>query len=145
MAKLFVAIYTFFLNLFGVSQSTPSSVPSVSLPSREDIVRNFCELINEGNISDAVSMMDISDDTTKQSWGVTFNNFSSFNLVNIEKSSIDERGNSFEVDIDITLKEDLTNLPIPNYGWENGMNKRWINLIEKEKGIYKITEIATGP
>jgi hypothetical protein len=127
---------------------TPTAVPSgqdVPLPSKEDVVRTFCNLVNEGRISDAVGMMDISDDTVKQSWGVYLNNFSSFKLVDINKSKINESGNSFEVDINVTLKKNLTNLPIPNYGWENGINKRWINLIEKEKGLYKISEIATGP
>jgi hypothetical protein len=128
--------------------ATPAAVasgPNVPLPSKEDIVRTFCELINEGKISDAVGMMDINDDAVKQSWGVYLNNFSSFKLISIGKSKIDESGNSFEADIDVTLKENLTDLPIPNYGWENGLNKRWINVVEKEKGMYKISEIATGP
>jgi hypothetical protein len=128
--------------------ATPVATPSgqnVPLPSREDIVRTFCNLINEGRISDAVGMMDIKDDSVKQSWGVYLNNFSSFKLISIGKSKIDDSGNSFEVDINVTLKKNLTDLPIPNYGWANGVNKRWINLIEKEKGKYKIAEIATGP
>jgi hypothetical protein len=127
---------------------TPTAIPSgqnVPLPSKENIVRTFCNLINEGRISDAVGMMDIKDDTTRQSWGVYLNNFSSFKLISIGKSKIDETGNSFEVDIDVTLKKNLTDLPIPNYGWANGVNKRWINVVEKEKGKYKIAEIATGP
>jgi hypothetical protein len=129
----------------------PTSFPTntvfqnVPLPSKEDIVRTFCGLIDEGRISDAVSMMDVKDETTRQSWGVSLNNFSSFKLVDIKKSAIDETGNSFEVDINVTLKKNLTDLPIPNYGWVNGMNKKWIGVVDGGSGHYKITGIATGP
>lgn len=130
------------------SISTPTATPvgeNVPLPSKEDVIGTFCELINEGRISDAVSMMETKDDATRQSWGVSLDNFSSFKLVDIKKSSIDETGNSFEVDINVTLKKNLTDLPIPNYGWVNGMNKKWINLTEIGQGHYKIAGIATGP
>lgn len=125
---------------------TPAAVQqNVPLPSGEDIVRIFCNLVDEGRISEAVGMMDIKDDTVKQSWGVYLSNFSSFKLVEINKSKIDDSGNSYEVDINIALKKNLTDLPIPNYGWVNGINKKWINLVKKETGLYKISEIATGP
>jgi len=53
-----------------VSMGTPVSSASqnVPLPSKEDIVRTFCELIDEGRISDAVSMIDTTDKTAKQTW-----------------------------------------------------------------------------
>lgn len=134
----------------GVNQinATPTgnlAQQNVPLPSKEDTVRTFCNLIDEGKISEAVSMMDIKDETTKQAWGVYFNNFSSFELINIKKSTLDKTGNSFEVDIKITLKEDLQNLPIPNNGWVNGVNKKWIDVVDNGPSRYKISGIATGP
>jgi hypothetical protein len=125
--------------------NTLSESQVVPMLTKEDVVRTFCNLINEGRISEAVGMMDIIDDTVKQSWGVYFNNFSKFELVDINNSKMDPNGNSFEVDINVTLKKNLTNLPIPNYGWENGVNKRWIVLAEKGNNEYKVSEIATGP
>jgi hypothetical protein len=125
--------------------SSPSPEISAPLSSKEDIVRTFCELIDEGRISDAVFMMDLKDDAERQSWAVSLNNFSSFKLVNIKESKIDKTRNSFEVDIDVSLKKNLADLPIPNYGWVDGINKRWINLKEVETGKYKIAGIATGP
>ena len=128
--------------------STPTVLPSqqnAPLPSKEDVVRIFCKLIDEKRISEALYMMDINDDMLKQSWGVYLNHFSSFKLTNIKKSSTDKTGNSFEVDINVILKENLTDSSIPNYGWDNGINKRWISLVEKEPGKYKISGIATGP
>jgi hypothetical protein len=118
---------------------------NVPLPTKEDTVRTFCNLIDEGRVSDAITLMDINDETVRQSWGVYLNNFSSFKLVNIGKSKIDETGNSFEVEINVTLKKNMSDLPISNYGWVNGVNKRWFNLVKKENGLYRISEIATGP
>lgn len=131
-------------NLVSPSPSGSSS-QNVPLPSKEDAVRTFCSLIDEGKITEAVSMMDIKDDDVRQSWGVYLNNFSSFKLMSIKKSMVNETGNSFEVDIDVKLKKNLTDLPIPNYGWENGVNKRWISVVDTGRGLYKINEIATGP
>lgn len=118
-------------------ETTSDSVP---LPSKEDTVRSFCNLIDEGRVSEAVNMMNTEEDTEKQAWGVTFNSFSSFKLISTKPSSIDDTGNSFEVDIDAVLKSGKE-----SYGWINGINKRWINLVEYEKGKYKIVGIATGP
>lgn len=122
-----------------------NTLVSVPTPTKEDIIKTFCSLIDEGDITKAISMMDLEDDDIKQSWGVIFNNFSSFKLIEIQKSKIDVSGNSFEVLIDVSLKKDLVDLPIPNYGWFDGENTRWINLIEETPNVYKISEIATGP
>lgn len=132
-------------NATPLPESNVSQQQNVPLPSKEDTIRTFCNLIDEGRVSEAVNMMDITDDSVKQSWGVALNNFSAFKLIGIKKSAIDESGNSFEVDINVSLKKNLTDLPIPNYGWVEGINKRWINLVEYEEGKYKIAEIATGP
>jgi len=122
--------------------TTPASAfpQDVSLPSKEDIVKTFCNFVDEGQVSEAVGMMDIANDSDKQLWGVYLNSFSSFNLVNIKKSAIDESGYSFEVDVDAKLKNGNE-----GYGWVNGVNKKWINLVDVGAGHYKIQGIATGP
>lgn len=112
----------------------------VPLPSKEDVIRTFCNLIDEGRIDSVVGMMIVNDDSEKQAWGVMFNSLSSFKLISIKNSLIDNADNSFEVEIDATIKDGKE-----DYGWINGINKRWINLVEYEKGKYKIAGIATGP
>jgi hypothetical protein len=127
-----------------ISSPLPNN-QNVPLPSKEDVVRNFCNLIDEGRFTEAIEMMNIEDDSIKQAWGVYFNNFSSFELKNIKVNSIDETGNSFEVDIKVSLKKDLQDLPIPNNGWVDGLNKKWISVIDDGSGNISIGEIATGP
>ncbi len=124
-------------NLENFAEITSDSVP---LPSKEDTIRSFCNLIDEGKIPEAISMMNIEKESEKQAWGVNFNSVSSFELVKINKSSIDESENSYEVDVNVKLKDGKE-----SYGWVNGINKRWLNLVEYEKGKYKIVGIATGP
>ena len=120
---------------------TPVSVP---LPSQEDLIQNFFNLITEGKIPEAVSMLSAKstdDDSKKQAWGVQFNAFQKIKVTSIEPAG----ENIYRVDFDVEMKpgtEDIT--PIPYYGWGNGASTRWVNLV-KEGEIWKIDGIATGP
>lgn len=123
------------------SSSTDSTVP---LPTGEDIIRTFINLINEKKIPDAIAMMDETmapDDQTKQAWGVSFNSFSSISVVSIAEYSKEEwtaDQQIYKVVINIAIK------PGSNVIWEQGENIRWI-VLQKQAGIWKIHEIATGP
>jgi hypothetical protein len=33
---------------------------------------------------------------------------------------------------------------MPYFGWDNGTNTRWVELV-KEEGLWKVQGIATGP
>lgn len=123
------------------SSSTGSSVP---LPTGEDIIRTFINLINEKRIPDAIAMMDetmVPDDQTKQAWGVSFNSFSSAGVVSITEYSKEEwtvDRQRYKAVINISIK------PGSNVIWEQGENTRWITL-QKQADLWKIHEIATGP
>jgi hypothetical protein len=123
----------------------PTNVPtSVPLPQKEDIVRSFFRLTDEGKIPEAISMLSsklTGDDTEKQTWGVMLNAFEK-----IEVKSIENAGkNIFKVTLDIEMKPGSENVtPIPYYGYGNGEFVRWIGLT-KEGGLWKISDIATGP
>ena len=123
------------------SSSTGSTVP---LPTGEDIIRTFINLINEKKIPDAIAIMDetmVPNDQTKQAWGVSFNSFSSINVVSIAEYSKEEwmaDQQIYKVVINIAIK------PGSNVIWEQGENIRWI-VLQKQAGIWKIHEIATGP
>ncbi|OGM76768.1 hypothetical protein A2188_02125 [Candidatus Woesebacteria bacterium RIFOXYA1_FULL_43_9] len=98
----------------------------------QDVINVFANLINEGKITEAKSLLKIESD----GW----NNFSEFRIKSLKETG----DNVYEVDFEVVLKEDLQNLPIPNYGWVNGVNKRWIT-VAKIGDSYKITGIGTGP
>lgn len=121
----------------GVSPS-PSPSKDVSLPTQEDVVRLFFQLINDQKASEAVKMLSQSaapDDTTRQTWSVNFNSIKSVTIKSLKKSS----ENVYKVVLDIQLKNGDF-----QYGWYNGENIRWIEIV-KENNLYKINTIGTGP
>jgi len=122
---------------------SPTQVQQVPLPQGEDIVRNFINLISEGKISEAVNMLapeTISDDSHKQTWGVQFNAFKKISLKKIEPAG----ENMYKVTLDVEMKPESENNPIPFYGYDKGENIRWIGL-KKVDNLWRITGFSTGP
>lgn len=170
MFKLLMAIFlTFLSSVFGLSkmkdlkvnnQESPTQVivsiapsPSpvitqanVPLPTGQDIVRVFFELINEKRIPEAISMMSskaVPDDTHKQGYGVTFNQFKEIKVINIKESMKEEWTSdrqTYMVNLDVMIRSD-SNQPIL---WDDGENTRFVTLA-KENNLWKIDGIATGP
>jgi hypothetical protein len=123
---------------------SPETVP---LPTGEDAIRTFISLINEQKIPEAIAMMDsnlISDDSTKQQYGVIFNAFASITVQKIGmelfgKDEWKEGEERYRVDLKIALK------PQGQAGlWDEGINTRWITVM-KQQGRFMIHDIATGP
>jgi len=143
MTKILVAFYALLLNIFGINQQQ-----DVPVFTAENLIRNFASAIDNGRIPEAVDLLDSNlkkDDSSVQMWGIQFNAFENFDIVNLEKidNSYDE--NFFKVIFDVKLKPDIHSVAIPNYGWENGENIRWIRVVKDTEGFYKILNINTGP
>jgi hypothetical protein len=68
----------------------------------------------------------------------------SFKKISIK--SIEAAGeNTYRVDFEAEMKPGSENAqPIPYYGFNNGINTRWVSL-EKVGNIWKIQGLATGP
>jgi hypothetical protein len=124
--------------------ATQNQVP---LPSQEDIVRTFFNQINEKKIPEALGMLSsaaVPDDAAKQAWTVQFYNFNKVTVTNIQKEANSNGKNLYRVDLQVQISPEFANAPIPNYGYTDGENVRWIELV-KENDSWKITGIATGP
>ncbi len=132
------------------SLSTTSTNASAPLPAGEDIIKTFFSLINEKKPANAISMMTtemIGDESSKQAWGVQFNNINSVSLKEINsysKSEWVEGEQIYKVILDIKMDPKSVSAAIPYYGWENGENTRWI-VIKKDGNLWKISSINTGP
>jgi len=122
----------------------------VPLPQETDIVRTFFQLIGEGRVSEAVMMMNpqtTDNESMKQAWGVQLNAFKTVEIKSIEASMPEtwtENEHVYKVMANVKMKPEAANEPIPNYGWENGSNVKWIE-IEKINGKWFINGIASGP
>ncbi len=126
---------------------SPTTKAVVPLPQETDIVRNFFNLIGEKKASDAVTMMNVTDDSQKQAWAVQFNAMTSVKALTIEPSmqaDWTDTKHTYKVTLDVSMNPASANAPIPYYGWDNGQNTRWINL-EKVGDLWKVSGIATGP
>lgn len=152
---LFISIFLGACNNNNESLTVPTITPvkqqeTAPLPEPEDIIRTFFDLINEDKASEAVMMMAesiTSDDSQKQAWAVQFNNISMIKIISIDPSSPEnwtDSDHTYKVTLDLKMNPDSSTAPIPYYGWDNGENIRWINIV-KEDNLWKIKSIATGP
>ncbi len=124
---------------------------SVPLPEAQDIIRTFFELINEKRIPEAINMMTptiIGDESSKQAWGVQFNIFDLIKVTEIKPSMSGNWTNNkeiYQVTFNASIKSGYENQPIPNYGYDNGSNVRFITLQKNAQGVWKIAGLGTGP
>jgi len=133
---------------------SPTTIPSITknpvvpLPSEQDIIRSFFNIINEQRPSDAARMMTITDESHIQAWAVQFNAFKSVKVNSIEPSMQEEWSSdehTYKVTLDVVMKPEAANIqPIPNYGFNDGENIRWVGL-KKVGDVWKIQGLATGP
>lgn len=137
-------------NTFVKKQNQNQTVSEVPLPSEISIIHTFFELINEQRVADAINMMapdTVGDESQKQAWGVQFNAFRKMSAEKIEQSipeSWTDTNHSYKVTLEVQMKPEAAKAPIPNYGYDNGTNIRWVTL-EKVGDFWKINGIATGP
>lgn len=132
-------------------ENTQKASPSTSpLPSEQQIGRTFLESIGNKNIDKALSMMSttlLGDNNGRQTWGVQFNSFEEFSVVTLEdvmKESWSADTQEYKATIRVRMKPSAAQAPIPNYGWDNGENTRWI-IMKKVGKDWKIDAISTGP
>jgi hypothetical protein len=119
---------------------------TVPLPRDEDVIRIFVELVKE-DPARAALMMKTESDNERQNWTVQFASIKSIKLLKMEKANENfwtDNKHIYKVTLHVLMEIRSADAPIPYYGWENGVNVRWITL-EKIGKIWKIAEIATGP
>jgi hypothetical protein len=121
------------------------------VPDGKSKVEQFLASVSAGKASDAVMMMTSAttgNDANKQAMAVQFNIFSKFVVKSVEpiiQEDWTQTSQEYKVTVDVAVKPGAAaGAPIPNYGWENGTNVRFVTL-EKVGSDWKIQGIATGP
>jgi hypothetical protein len=133
------------------SEPTKTTAGKIKVdPEEETTIQTFFQKINDQKASEAVLMMtpeNTNNDSTKQAWGAQFNAFKTVSLKTIEQSMPESwigETHSYKIALNVEMKPEAANNPIPFYGYEQGKNIRWIQ-ITKINGVWKIASIATGP
>ena len=134
----------------GHDKNADQKQPVVPLPQEEDIVRTFFNLIDEGRAAEAVGMMTSSlagNESSKQQWAVQFNAIESAKVESVQaanQAGWTSDAHEYRVNVMVQVKPGVTGAPIPNYGWENGRNTRWVT-IKRAGTLWNIDSISTGP
>lgn len=134
------------------TESQKETGQTVPLPTEEDIIRTYFNLINEKRIPEAIEMMSqkaVQDDSSKQAWGVQLNAIRSIKVESIKPCQdefciLQENQKEFEVSLQVEVDPKTADAPIPYYGWNEGSNLRWV-ILEKEGNLWKVLGIGTGP
>jgi len=135
------------------SESTSQSGLSeiAPLPSSEDIVRLFFNLIDEERIPEAIDMMTdemAGDDSSRQMWGVQFNRIDSIKVQTIEpylEADWTDSQKMFKVVLEVFMSEKAKDEPVPFFGWDSNPNTRWVSIKKNTNGLWEIESLATGP
>ncbi len=126
-------------------------VREVPQPTGEDVIRTFFNLIAEKSIPEAIGMMTpamIGDESSKQSWGVQFNEMESVQINKItpwQQTDWKSSTQQYQVILSVEMSADAANAPIPYYGWDGDPDVRWVTLEQGDNGLWRIANIATGP
>jgi hypothetical protein len=110
--------------------------------SQEKVAGQFLDFLSGKKISEALALMDASDDN-KQGWGVNFNTIESLKVVKTEQAFKEEwtpTRQIFKVELNVKVKPEGEQM-----GWNQGTNFRWISLQKNESGQWLVHEIANNP
>lgn len=122
---------------------------AVPLPTAQDTIQVFFNLINEQKGEEAIGMMTENmkgEDDTKKVWLAHFKAIKGLEVVEItpyDEQSWDDNTRVYQISLNVTVSEEAKDEPIPYYGWGENPNLRWISL-ERQNSTWQIAAIATG-
>ncbi|MCX6086019.1 MAG: hypothetical protein NTX94_06250, partial [Caldiserica bacterium] len=83
------------------------------------------------------------NEATAQMWLANFQSLSALTVVSVEQVSLDQWTAEHEFyKVKLNVK---TSDPPEKYGWDNGVNLRWVELIPQGAGAWKVAALATNP
>jgi hypothetical protein len=143
--------------MLGVLTTAASEREGLSKPVEESLrsrqietVQAFFGLLDEGKLTEAVAMLSPAlapDAQSRDDWKRQFSAIVSVDLVDESEVRADTSDPcaAVKVKLNVRLAPEAARAPIPNYGWDNGFNVRWLELCPEDGGAWRITSIGTGP
>ena len=121
------------------------------IPSDTEMIQIFFQALQDKNTSLSLGIMDtsnFSNDASVSEWEKQFSSFERAQIINIEPDNqagwgINDR--TYKVSVNVKMLPEAVNAPIPNYGWQNGDNIRWMRLRKGADNLWRVLEIGTGP
>jgi len=114
--------------------------------NHEKDLRQFFGFISTGEPEWAVRQLAYAaslDEAAAQMWLANFRSLSSLTVVSVEQASLEQwtaEREFYKVTLDVRTSE----LP-EKYGWENGRNIRWVELVPQGGGAWKVSALSLSP
>lgn len=83
------------------------------------------------------------DEATAQMWLANFRSLSALTVVSVEQTSLEQwtaEREFYKVKLNVKTSE-----PQEKYGWDDGLNVRWVELIPQGGGSWKVASLASNP
>lgn len=106
------------------------------------LIDDFFDDLSKQDIQNALAKMD-ADIDTKQAWGVNFNTIASLKKVKMEavyQNEWSETRQIYKAQLEVELKPNSQ-----DFGWQNGVNNRWVAVERNSSGQWMIHELANNP
>jgi hypothetical protein len=88
-----------------------------------------------------------SNEASVEEWKKKFTSFEKAQIVNLEpenQSGWSINNHTYKVTVNVKMLPEAAGASVPNYGWQNGDNIRWITLRKGADNLWRVLEIATG-
>ena len=114
--------------------------------NHENDLKTFFDLLSKKDFDFTIFQLAYDlrpNDASAQMWKENFQSIKSIKVISIELHRLPEwtvEREYYKVTLDIKTDE-----PPEKYGWENGVNVRWITIIPQGAGHWKIEEFSTSP
>jgi hypothetical protein len=116
------------------------------MDNHEKDLRQFFYFISTGQPEWAVRQLAYAaspDEATAQRWLANFQSLSALTVVSVEQASLEQWTAEHEF---YKVKLDVKTSDLPEkYGWDNGVNFRWVELIPQGGGAWKVAALSLGP
>lgn len=114
--------------------------------NHEKDLRQFFSFISTGQPEWAVRQLAYAaspNEAAAQMWLDNFQSMESLTVVSVEQASLDQwtaEHEYYKVTLDVQTSE-----PQEKYGWDNGRNFRWVELIPQGGGAWKVAALSPSP
>lgn len=114
-------------------------------------VEEFFELLRTKDVPGAMELLSVKaapDSSAQRAWAEHLGSIKSVHVVNLSTTASEGRSDThrtYKVLLDVEMTPSARKAAIPNYGWGENPNVRWITVELERDGAWRIVEIATGP
>ena len=114
--------------------------------SHEKDLRQFFDFISTGQPEWAVRQLAYAaspNEATAQMWLANFQSLSALTVVSVEQASLEQwtaEREFYKVTVNVRTAESPE-----KYGWDDGLNARWVELVPQGGGAWKVVALATNP